>query len=229
MRSCTTRSVKRNGPAQIGLATNLSPASFTAFGLTIMPARSVSCAISGENGALSERRTVSGSATSTLSICDSSALRNEPCMVMWRSSVNLTASASNGSPSWNFTPGRSLMVTVLPSSDVSCDERELRHDVELRVDVEQLVAHRGEHDAPDIGTRGGRIEIVGILGKADAQVALRGGGRCLRWRTRQRARGCELSRSVSSMSCGSVRRPRPRCRLRSCRGRACRADFAATA
>ena len=54
----------------------------------------------------------------------------------------LAASASNGSPSWNFTPGRSLMVTVLPSAEVSCDERELRHDVQLLVDVEQLVAER---------------------------------------------------------------------------------------
>src|ERR1044072_666402 len=121
MRSCTTRSTNLNGPAQIGFAANLSPASFTAFALPIMPARSVSCAISGENGALSESRTVSGSATSTLSICDSSALRNEPCMFMCRSSVNLTASASNGSPSWNLTPPRSLIVTVFPSSDVSCE------------------------------------------------------------------------------------------------------------
>ena len=42
-------------------------------------------------------------------------------MVMCRSSVNFTASASKGSPSWNFTFGRSLMVTVLPSADVSCE------------------------------------------------------------------------------------------------------------
>ena len=42
-------------------------------------------------------------------------------MVMWRSSENFAASASNVSPSWNFTPGRSLMVTVLPSSEVSCE------------------------------------------------------------------------------------------------------------
>ena len=31
----------------------------------------------------------------------------------------MAAAASNGSPSWNFTPGRSLMVTVLPSVEVS--------------------------------------------------------------------------------------------------------------
>ena len=30
---------------------------------------------------------------------------------MWRSMLNFTASALNGSPSWNFTPGRSLMTT----------------------------------------------------------------------------------------------------------------------
>ena len=56
-------------------------------------------------------------------------------------------------------------------------ERELRHDVEIGVDVEQLVAHRGEHDAAHIGARGGRIEIVGILRETDAQMALREGGR----------------------------------------------------
>ena len=33
----------------------------------------------------------------------------------------MTASASIASPSWNLTPGRSLMVTVLPSSEVSLD------------------------------------------------------------------------------------------------------------
>ena len=42
-------------------------------------------------------------------------------MVRCRSSENFAASASNGSPSWNLTPGRSLMVTSLPSAEVSCD------------------------------------------------------------------------------------------------------------
>ena len=93
-------------------------------------------------------------------------------MVRWRSSEYLAASASNGSPSWNFTPGRSLMVTSLPSAEVSCDSAELRHDVELLVDVEQLVAERGEHDAADIGARERRIENIGILGKADAERGL---------------------------------------------------------
>src|SRR2546422_471263 len=36
-----------------------------------------------------------------------------------RSRVNLTAGASKGVPSWNFTPSRSLNVQVFPSGDVS--------------------------------------------------------------------------------------------------------------
>ena len=88
---------------------------------------------------------------------------------MWRSSENFAASASNFSPSWNFTFGRSLMVTLLPSAEVSLRERKLRHDVELGVDVEQLVADRREHDAPHIGAGERRIEHVGVFGKADPQ------------------------------------------------------------
>ena len=95
-------------------------------------------------------------------------------MVMWRSRLNLTASASNVSPSWNLTPGRSLIVSVLPSAEVSCDERELRHDLQLLVDVEQLVAQRREDDAADEGARQRRVEHVGILGQADAQVVWAG-------------------------------------------------------
>ena len=47
--------------------------------------------------------------------------------------------------------------------------RELRHDVQLLVDVEQLVAQPGEHDAPYERARHGRVEDVGILGEPDAQ------------------------------------------------------------
>ena len=86
-----------------------------------MPARSVSWAISGENGAFNTSLMVRGSTTSTWSTAASSGLRNEPGMVRWRSSENFAASASNGSPSWNLTPGRSLIVTSLPSAEVSCD------------------------------------------------------------------------------------------------------------
>jgi hypothetical protein len=52
------------GPAHTGLRPNLSPASLAALGDTIMPARSVSCAISGENGLFRCSLMVSGSTTS---------------------------------------------------------------------------------------------------------------------------------------------------------------------
>ena len=100
-------------------------------------------------------------------------MRNEPCMVMWRSSENFAASASNVSPSWNFTPGRSLMVTALPSSEVSCESASCGTTSSFSFDVEQLVADRREHDAPHIGAGERRIEHVRILGEPDAQVGLR--------------------------------------------------------
>ena len=56
-------------------------------------------------------------------------------------------------------------------------QRQLRHEVELLVDVEELVADRGKHDPTDIGSRHGRVEQVGIFGQADTQGALRGGRR----------------------------------------------------
>ena len=52
---------------------------------------------------------------------------------------------------------------------------ELRDDVELLVDVEQLVAQRREDDAADEGARQRGVERIGILGEADAQrLGLRG-------------------------------------------------------
>ena len=100
----------------------------------------------------------------------------------------LTAAASSFSPSWNVTPGRTLIVSALPSADHVVARRELRHDVELLVDVEQLVAQRREHDAADERARERRIEDVGILGKADAQ-RLRG--------RRQRGDGGGKARSTA--------------------------------
>ena len=52
MRSCGTRSTNLKGPAHTGCRPNLSPSASAALGDTIMPARSVSWASSGENGAL---------------------------------------------------------------------------------------------------------------------------------------------------------------------------------
>ena len=49
-------------------------------------------------------------------------------------------------------------------------QRKLRHDVELFVDVEQLVAQCGKHDAADEGARQRRIEDVRVFGQAEAQL-----------------------------------------------------------
>jgi hypothetical protein len=46
---------------------------------------------------------------------------------------------------------------------------ELRNDLQLLVDVEQLVAERREDDAADEGARQCRVEDVGVLGQTDAQ------------------------------------------------------------
>ena len=46
---------------------------------------------------------------------------------------------------------------------------ELRHDVQLLVDVEQLVAQSGEHDAPDVGRGQRGIEHVEILPQRNPQ------------------------------------------------------------
>ncbi len=116
IRSWATRSANCHGPTQTGAVPNFSPSLLTAVGDTGMPARSVSWARSGENGAFRRRRTVSGSTTSTASTGASSLARFEPLRVRWRSRENRTDSASIGVPSLNFTPERSLMVTVRPPS-----------------------------------------------------------------------------------------------------------------
>ena len=62
---------------------------------------------------------------------------------------------------------------VVPRPFIRCGE--LRHDLEVGGDVEQLVAERGVDDAPDISSRQGGIEDVGILGETDPQRRLRAG------------------------------------------------------
>jgi hypothetical protein len=55
-------------------------------------------------------------------------------------------------------------------------ERELRDDLQVFVDVEQLVAETGEDDAPDIGAGERGVEDVGVLAQGDAKgLGLRGG------------------------------------------------------
>src|SRR5581483_9926735 len=65
-------------------------------------------------------------------------------------------------------------------------ERELRDDVALLVDVEQLVANRGEDDARGVEARGRGIERVGVVAEADAKMGLCR-RRCREQRQRQRS------------------------------------------
>src|SRR6266704_5281014 len=65
-------------------------------------------------------------------------------------------------------------------------QRELWHDVELLVDIEQLVAERCEHDAADIGARHGRVEDIGVLGKPNSQRGLGVDARSERQQQRRR-------------------------------------------
>src|SRR5688572_1305734 len=119
MRSCATRSTNLNGPEHTGLAPNLSPAASAALGDTIIPARSVSTASRGANGAARLMRTVDASTASTLDTTASSPRRFEPFMSLWRSRLYFTACASNFSPSWKVTPLRSLTISDLLSFDHS--------------------------------------------------------------------------------------------------------------
>ena len=66
--------------------------------------------------------------------------------------------------------------------------RELRHDVELGTDIDELVAQGCKDDAADIGARQGRVQQVGVLGEPDPQARL-GRGACQKRRQRQTKSG----------------------------------------
>ena len=106
---------------------------------------------------------VRGSTTSTWSSAGSHPFRNDCGGVRW-SSENFATSASSGSPSSKFTPGRSLMVTSLPSAEGLSDS--VRHDVLRRC---RTAVYAGtEHDTADVGAANEEIENVRVLGDADA-------------------------------------------------------------
>ncbi len=117
MWSPATRSVYLNGPTHTGSLPNFSPSLRSWAGDMIIPARSASSETSGAEGAFRCSRTVAGSTTSTDSTDASSPERLEVFSSRWRSSEVLTASASKGVPSLNFTPSRSGIVSVLRSSE----------------------------------------------------------------------------------------------------------------
>jgi hypothetical protein len=55
-------------------------------------------------------------------------------------------------------------------------QRQLRHEIERRVGIEQLVAHRRQCDPPDEGAAERRVERIGILAEPDPQGLGIGGG-----------------------------------------------------
>ena len=148
------------GPAQTGCSPNLSPASFAAFGETIMPARSVSCAISGENGVFNTSLMVRGSTTSTWSSSRVPACETSACIVEVALERKFRGLGIERLAVVEFDARPQLDRDLLAVGGCLVGQRELRHDVELFVDVEQLVAERCEHDAAHIGARHGRVENV---------------------------------------------------------------------
>ena len=77
MWSPATRSLNMNGPTQTGFCANMPPEA-SAFGDRIIPARSASCAVSGEYGDFRCRTTVVAFGASTELIGEISLARTEP-------------------------------------------------------------------------------------------------------------------------------------------------------
>ena len=104
------------GPVPTGCDPSAS-GSAAAVGDTIIPGRSARICTSELSGRLRAMRTCVGSTTSTDSIIERSAFTVDVSSVMARSRFALTAAASNGVPSWNVTPSRSVSSSVCGSGD----------------------------------------------------------------------------------------------------------------
>jgi hypothetical protein len=94
------------------LRSKSSPNFFVAAGETIIPARSARISGSAVSGCFRCNVTCVGDVTSTLSMDAMSARMLDRACVRLRSRLNFTASASNGVPSWNFTPDRKSITSV---------------------------------------------------------------------------------------------------------------------
>ena len=175
-----------------------------------MPARSVSWAISGENGAFSTSLMVRGSTTSTWSTRGELRLAERALHRQMALEREFGGFRVERLAVLELHAGPQLDGDVLAVGGGLVRQRELRHDVELLVDVEQLVAEGGEHDAADIGARQRGIENVGVLGEADAQRGL-GAARLRRAKAAAPPAPAPNARSSSdpSLSQRSPRRPAP--------------------
>ena len=86
----------------------------------------------------------------------------------------MTAAAFSGVPSLKRMPRRMRIVTVRLSAEIAGQRGgELRHDLEPRVQVVELLAHVQEDHAADEGARKRRVERVRILGERDDERAAR--------------------------------------------------------
>ena len=169
MRSCATRSTNLNGPAQTGWAPKSSPASCAAFGDTIMPARSVSAASSGAKGADS-------TSLHRVVVDDLERLDRADLGLAVRAGqlqVALDAELDRGGVERLAVLELDALAQLDDEALVAVDPfplgRELRDDVELGADIDELVAERGEDDAADIGARQRRVQQVGVFGEPDPQ------------------------------------------------------------
>ena len=86
-----------------------------AFGEIIMPARSVNVASNDVSGCFRFTLSVSGSTASVEAMFATSPLRTDFGSLAIRSKLIRAASALNSVPSWNFTPERSLRMSVFGS------------------------------------------------------------------------------------------------------------------
>src|SRR6266545_3156361 len=86
-------------------------------------------------------------------------------MIMPDRSASTAVSGTNGALSLRATVEASTTSTA-----VTLDS-ELRRDGELAVDFVELLAHRGEDDAPDEGPGQGGIELVGLGGQRHPEGA----------------------------------------------------------
>jgi hypothetical protein len=121
-------------------------------------------------------RTVEGSTTSTLVTTASSPRRFEPFMFLWRSEVVLDRCRVHLLAVVERDAAAQLDHERLVVGGPFVRSRELRHDRQLLVEIEQLVAQPREHDPADERARHRRIEDVGILRKTDAQRLRERGG-----------------------------------------------------